>query len=232
MRTLKVRDVMTEDVTSVAVDAPFKSIVWALATRRVSGAPVVDPNGTVVGVVSEADLLPNESRAGEHDLLHDLLHRAETRKADARVAHQLMNAPAVTVTPDTPVRKAAATLARHGYKRLPVVDDTGRLVGIVSRRDVLGMFLRPDKDITHEVEQEVLLRGMAMNPAEADVEVTDGIVTLRGQLEFKSSVEVAESLTHGVAGVVDVVNRMTYEKDDEHLRLTDPTDGTRLRDPW
>jgi osmotically-inducible protein OsmY len=97
---------------------------------------------------------------------------------------------------------------------------------------VLTVFLRSDEDIAYEVEHEVILRSMATDPAQVHVHVTDGVVTLRGQLERKSSVEIAESLTHAVAGVVDVVNKLTYAHDDEHLRLLDPVDGTRSRDLW
>ncbi|RSM85170.1 CBS domain-containing protein [Kibdelosporangium aridum] len=232
MRTLKVQDVMTRDVTAVREDTPYKEIVSRLVNSEVSGLPVLSPTGVVVGVVSEGDLLFNEGSAGKHERWHDVLHPTEARKADARVARDLMSKPAVTIAPNTPVRKAAALLARYSYKRLPVVDAVGKLVGIVSRRDVLGAFLRADEDIAGEVKHEVLLRTMSIDPAEVDVDVTDGVVMLSGRLERKSHVTVVESLTHAVDGVVDVVNNLTFEIDDESLRLVDPVDGTQLRDLW
>lgn len=225
MRTLKVQDVMTREVATVREDTPYKGVVRALVERGVSGLPVLSPTGVVIGVVSEGDLLFNEGSSGEHDRWHDLLHRAEAKKADGRVARDLMTSPPVTVPLDTSVRKAAALLARHSFKRLPVVDGVGRLLGIVSRRDVLSAFLRPDADIAHEVEHEVILRSMATDPAQVGVQVVDGVVTLTGQLERKSSVEITVSLTHAVAGVVDVVDKLTYAHDDEKLRLIDPVPG-------
>nr|WP_042178597.1 CBS domain-containing protein [Kibdelosporangium sp. MJ126-NF4]CEL13282.1 CBS domain protein [Kibdelosporangium sp. MJ126-NF4]CTQ98973.1 CBS domain protein [Kibdelosporangium sp. MJ126-NF4] len=232
MRTLKVQDVMTRNVTTVREGTPYKEIAAKLVNSGISGLPVLSPTGVVVGVVSEGDLLFNEGSAGKHEHWHDALHPAMARKAEATVARDLMSKPAVTTAPNTPVRKAATLLARHGYKRLPVVDSVGRLLGIVSRRDVLSAFLRPDPDIAGEVEHEVLLRTMSINPAQVDVAVTDGVVRLSGRLERKSMVTVIESLTHAVDGVVDVVNELTYESDDEGLRLVDPVDGTQLRDLW
>lgn len=225
MRTLKVQEVMTREVTTVREDTTYKDVVRALVERGVSGLPVVTPIGIVAGVVSEGDLLFNEGSSGEHDRWRDLLHCAAARKADGRVARELMTSPPVTVSPDTSVRKAAALLARHSFKRLPVVDGVGRLLGIVSRRDVLSAFLRPDADIAHEVEHEMILRSMATDPAQVGVQVVDGVVTLAGQLERKSSVDIAVSLTHAVAGVVDVVDKLTYVHDDEKLRLIDPVPG-------
>ncbi|MCE7004653.1 CBS domain-containing protein [Kibdelosporangium philippinense] len=232
MRTLKVLDVMTRDVTTVREDTPYKEIVTKLVNSEVSGLPVLSPTGVVVGVVSEGDLLFNEGSAGKHERWHDVLHPSQAHKADGRVARDLMSQPAVTTQPNTPVRKAAALLARNGYKRLPVVDAVGRLLGIVSRRDVLGAFLRADHDIANEVKHEVLLRTMSIDPATVDVDVKDGVVTLSGRLERKSHVTVVESLTHAIDGVVDVVNELTFETDDESVRLVDPVDGTQLRDLW
>ncbi|GAB3899818.1 CBS domain-containing protein [Kibdelosporangium lantanae] len=231
MRTLKVQDVMTRDVITVHEATPFKEVASTLVNHRVSGMPVTTPIGMVVGVVSESDLLPNESRS-EHGRLYDVTHRTEARKAEARTARQLMTAPAVTVTPDTPVRQAAAILARRGINRLPVVDELGLLVGVVSRRDVLGMFLQSDEDILDEIQHEVFLRGMSVDPAQLDITVTDGVVTVRGQLELRSSIEIAEELVRGVVGVVDVVSQMTYAHDDQHLRVVDSVNGVQMRDLW
>jgi CBS domain-containing protein len=105
MKTLKVQDVMTREVTSVREDTPFKDVAAALVNRGVSGMPVLSPTGVVIGVVSEGDLLFNEGNTGGHHRLHELVHPVEAKKADARVARELMSAPAVTIPPDTPVRK-------------------------------------------------------------------------------------------------------------------------------
>jgi CBS-domain-containing membrane protein len=130
-----------------------------------------------------------------------------------------MSTPVITIDPDATVPVAARRLARHGIKRLPVVDDQGRLVGIVSRSDLLRLFLRDDQAIRREILDEVLLRALWIEPTTVLVTVQDGVVTLVGQLERKSLVPMAVHLTRTVPGVVDVVNRLTYELDDDRLPL-------------
>lgn len=220
MSTLIVRDVMTDDVASVRADTPFKSVVWALATRQVSGAPVLDADRVVVGVVTEADLLPKQTR--ERRVVRwpfsSRARRLRARKACGLVTGELMSAPAVTVTPDTPLSDAAVTLARYGVRRLPVVDAAGRLVGVLSRRDALRAFLRADSGIALEIERDVLKEAMCVDPASVWVQVRDGVVTLSGQLEHKGMVACAEELTRAVDGVVDLVNDLTYARDDTTAR--------------
>jgi CBS-domain-containing membrane protein len=130
-----------------------------------------------------------------------------------------MTAPAVTVSPDASVAEAARLLHRHGIKRMPVVDPPGPLLGIVSRPDLLKVFLRSDPDIAQEVRQEVFLRAMWVNPDTVVAEVRDGVVTLTGQLERRSLIPIAVSLVHGLDGVVDVVDRLTFEVDDSPLMI-------------
>jgi CBS-domain-containing membrane protein len=120
------------------------------------------------------------------------------------------------------VAEAARLLRRHGIKRMPVVDPAGPLLGIVSRADLLKVFLRSDADIAREIRQQVLARAMWMDPDTVTVEVRDGVVTLTGQLERRSLIPIAVSLAHGLDGVVDVVDRLTYELDD--TPITVPSD--------
>ena len=222
MRTLTVGDVMTSEVTSVREGTPFKSVVWTLATRNVSGAPVLDADGVVIGVVSEADLLPKESRAVRAAPwpFSSRRRRTRARKAKALTAAELMTSPAVTITPDITLPRAAAVLARLGVRRLPVVDENGRLAGVLSRHDVLRAFLRPDDEIAREIETDVLRRIMCVDPAAVRVQVIDGVVVLGGQLERSGMGPVVEALAGSVAGVVAVVNELTYAVDvtDDHRR--------------
>jgi CBS domain-containing protein len=125
-----------------------------------------------------------------------------------------MSAPVITVNPEATVPMAARLLARHGIKRLPVVDGQGRLVGIVSRADLLRLFLRDDEAIDREVVDDVLMRALWIDPATVLVTVQDGVVTLVGHLECKSLVPMAIHLTRTVPGVVDVVSQLTYDLDD------------------
>jgi len=148
--------------------------------------------------------------------------RTARAKAAGDTAAELMTAPAVTVGPEVSVAEAAKLLDRHGIKRLPVVDDAGRLVGIASRADLLKVFLRSDEDIHREVLEDVLRHTMWVDPDAFTVEVRDGVVTLMGPLEFRSLIPIAVRLVHGVDGVVDVVDRLWFEVDDarDELRST------------
>lgn len=222
-----VKDVMTEDVVVAQDTFPYKEIVWLLDAKGLSALPVVDENRAVIGVVSEADLLSKEAHeASERTIRRPRSgrHRAEHVKAAASLAGQLMSSPVITTAPDASIAEAARTMARHGVKRLPVTDGDGRLVGIVSRRDLLKVFLRPDEDIRREVLDDVIHRTLSLMPEEADVraDVTDGVVRLEGWLERKSLLDILVGLVLGIEGVVNVDNRLTFKRDDTHIRTTTP----------
>ena len=221
MRRPTVETVMTTDVVAVPPDAPFKDVVATLAAHDISGVPVVDGTGRVLGVVTEADLLRKEAaaRPGERARRpRTKRERLDQVRARALTAGDAMNVPAITTTPDTPVAEAARTLCRHDVKRLPVVDSAGRLVGVVSRADLLRVFLRPDDRIRDEVIHEIVVRSLWLDPAEVDAEVRDGVVTLRGRVPLASLVPIAERLTASVDGVVRVVNLLDYDEDDTARR--------------
>jgi CBS domain-containing protein len=233
----RVRDVMTSDVCTVDQDASFKQVAELLAERRVSALPVLDGDGRVVGVVSEADLLLKEEfpdgPAGGR-VFEGRRRRAARAKAAGDSVAELMTSPAVTVGPDVPVAEAARLLHRHGVKRLPVVDPAGPLLGIVSRADLLKVFLRSDDEIASDVRQEVLLRSLWVDPDSVTVDVRDGVVTLGGRLERRSQATIAVSLVHALDGVVDVVDRLTFELDDTPMTvpsglLIDRAPGVRRR---
>jgi CBS-domain-containing membrane protein len=131
----------------------------------------------------------------------------------------------VTIGPDASVVEAARLMDRARVKRLPVVDADGELVGIVSRRDLLSVFLRLDEAIRGEVVDDVFRRVLFVEPPQVSVEVHDGVVTLAGELEQKGLVEIAERLCRAVDGVVDVVNRLRYRVDDSKLRVVNPLLG-------
>jgi CBS-domain-containing membrane protein len=228
----RVRDVMTPVVVTVGERTSFKEIAATMAEHRVSALPVLDEAGRVAGIVSEADLLlkeefPEGSAGGR--LFQSRRLRVERVKAAGDTAAELMTAPAVTIGPDATVTEAARLLHRHGIKRMPVVDPAGPLLGIVSRADLLKVFLRTDAEIAQEIRQEVLVRAMWVNPDTVTVEVRDGIVTLSGQLERRSLIPIAVSLVHGIDGVVDVVDRLTFELDDSPIMV--PSDLLISRAP-
>lgn len=221
MKRPTVHKVMTTDVVTVQPDVPFREVVATLAAHQISGVPVVSEDRQVLGVVSEADLLVREERKASQRDAHAVFG-ARRRHTDRVVgstgvgdtAGSMMSSPAVTVTPSTTIVEAARLLSRYGIKRLPVIDQDERLIGIVSRADLLRIFLKPDSEIRDEVVHEVIMRSLWQNPAKTQVEVLDGVVTLRGELELKSLIPIAVQLTATIDGVVNVIDELSYERDD------------------
>ncbi|WP_181809157.1 CBS domain-containing protein [Streptomyces shenzhenensis] len=222
MKPTKVGAVMVTDVVTAGYGTPFKELVRLLEEHRVSGLPVVDEDGKVIGVVSETDLMLHQTRDPEHDHAR-LMGRARRAavKSSATTASGVMSAPAVTVRSDATVTEAARLMAAHRVERLPVVDGQDRLVGIVTRGDLLRVFLRSDQEIVREVREEVLGNTLWLAPQAVEVTVRDGVVTLSGQLERRSEIPVAVGMTRRLDGVVDVVDRLSYRIDDKHLRPTE-----------
>ncbi|MFF7969883.1 CBS domain-containing protein [Streptomyces sp. NPDC007905] len=200
-----VNDVMTRTVVALRTGAAFKDIVKTMREWSVSALPVLDADGRVGGVVSEADLLPKEEyREGDLARYGETQRSAEARRADAVTAGELMTAPAVTVSPHATLGHAARVMARHRVKRLPVVAPDGTLKGIVSRSDLLNVFLRDDADIAEEVRRDVVVRLFGTHTAAVRIEVHDGVVTLTGRVHETALVPLAARLARAVAGVVDV----------------------------
>lgn len=200
-----VRDVMTADVVSVERTTPFKEIVRILQQRKVSAVPVLEPDGRLAGVVSEADLLLKEEFHDREPSRLTQLHRLDDIvKAGSAVAGELMTSPVVTIGEDDTLTRAARVMALAKVKRLPVVDSGGRLRGIVSRGDLLKVFLREDEDIAEEVRRDIVAHLFPGRPCPVHVGVTDGAVTLSGRITDTSRVPLAARLVRAVEGVVEV----------------------------
>jgi CBS domain-containing protein len=231
MKHNKVGSVMTTEVVRATYGTPFKEVARLLGEHRISGLPVVDEDDQVIGVVSETDLMAHQAEAPDpyetkkRFRFADLTRSAKRRaaKATARTAGRLMTAPPVTVHADDTIVEAARTMAQHRVERLPVLDEENRLVGIVTRRDVLQVFLRPDADIHDEVVAEVLVRALWLAPSTIDVSVVEGVVTLSGHMERKSETEIAVSMTRQIDGVVAVVDQLSYRRDDSHIQPEEQT---------
>ncbi|MTD54606.1 CBS domain-containing protein [Amycolatopsis sp. RM579] len=204
---------MTRDLCTVAPVTEFKDIAALLTREAISAVPVVDAEGTLRGVVSEADLLPKEEYVGAPHR-PSRFSRKRAHKADALRARDLMTAPVWTVDIGTPLPDVARELVRGGMRRLFVLDE-GKLVGVVARRDLLGVFLRPDQDLCEEIRSEVFERALLADPGCYSVTVASGVVTLLGRLERRSAVTAAGELAALVPGVVDICNRLDYVWDDE-----------------
>ena len=217
MRRLLVSDVMTTPVVAAREATPFKELARVMTERRISALPVLNTEDRVVGMVSEADLLPKEVHRDDQQgrrVLRFSHEHDSVIKAEGDTAGQVMTMSVATIHPEATVVEAAREMARRHVKRLPVVNRDARLVGIVARADLLKTFLRADEEIRQEVISEVLVRVLWADPERFDVTVQDGIVTLCGELEQRSHIPVAVELAHRVDGVIDVVNHLTYRLDD------------------
>ncbi|HEX4094232.1 MAG TPA: CBS domain-containing protein [Trebonia sp.] len=206
-----VKDVMSTHVIAVRQRAPYKDMAAMLHQQRVSAFPVIDDDNRVIGVVSESDLLPKEAFDGEAPgPIHGLLQRRVHDKASAVTAAELMTKPPVTIGPDAPVTQAARLMYSRRVKRLPVIDDDGRLIGIVTRADVLAVYNRPDADIQREITQDLILGSFLCDPIRFSVTVKDGIVTIAGTPETTPvGRDIVDAIRH-VEGVVAVRDRLTY----------------------
>jgi CBS-domain-containing membrane protein len=185
-----------------------------LHEQRVSAFPVLDDDNKVVGIVSEGDLLTKEAFDGATPgALQGMLRRRERGKAVAVTAAELMTKPAVTIGPDAPVTQAAKLMYSRRVKRLPVVNDHGRLIGIVTRADVLSVYSRPDAEIQREITQDLILGTFLCDPARFTVEVKDGIVTIAGTQETPPVGRDLVGAARHVEGVVAVRDRLSYPPD-------------------
>jgi CBS domain-containing protein len=213
----KVRDVMTTRVVAVRENATFKDMAALLTEYRVSAFPVLDDEGKVIGVVSEADLLSKEALVADMGSQAAWLGRIagspyhdEFAKAAAITATDLMTKPPVVVTPDEPVTSAARLMYHSRVKRLPVVGEKGQLIGIVSRADVLSVYRRPDEEIRQEIIKNVIMNEFFADPDHFVVAVKDGIVTLEGYPESAAKGrDIVVDAWH-IEGVVTVRDRLTY----------------------
>ncbi|SEQ32834.1 CBS domain-containing protein [Streptomyces radiopugnans] len=213
MRQWHVRDLMTGDVVSVREDTRYREILRALDRNRVSALPAVDAQDRVVGVVSEADLLRTERDCEERPRALPRLPRPPRPPDRTGTARELMTAPAVTIGPEEPVARAARLIEDKGVKRLPVVDGERRLLGIVSRRDLVRMHVRADADIREDITDGVLKRTLWVGPSQVDVDVGDGVVELRGRVDRRTTAAFAVRLAEQVPGVVGVADRLAWEEE-------------------
>jgi CBS domain-containing protein len=210
-----VRDVMTTDVVTVDRITPYKEVAGLLAEHRISAVPVLVLGRHVAGVVSEDDLLTARDKAARPAHTGKPGHlpwpRHQGKQHPKLTAGEIMSSPAITIHPDAPIPRAARLLHDHHIKRLPVVDPDGKLIGIVSRRDLLRVFLRPDAQIAQQV-RELLAEILLTDPATVTVAVHGGVVTLAGQPvpeDQRDLIPVAVRLIWDIDGVLDVVDQLS-----------------------
>ncbi|MFC8272712.1 CBS domain-containing protein [Streptomyces sp. NPDC057271] len=194
MRHRSVADLMTPTAVSVRPDTPLKEIARLLDEFDITAVCVVDEANHPLGVVSERDLVRHQATGG-----------------GGNSAGELMSSPAVPARPEWNVVRAARVMDRRGIKRLPVVDEEGVVVGVLSRSDLIQLFLRRDHAIQEEIVEDVLARTLRLAPSSVNVDVAEGVVTLSGTLPRRSRAPVVVRLCGSVDGVVSVVDRLRHD---------------------
>lgn len=215
---MKVRDVMSTDVAVATPATPLREVLELLSAHGVSGLPVVDGDGRVLGVVSQADILATAANRSESTLIADMLIEGvkDEPKRSARTAGEAMSSPARVADENCMVGQAAAEMLEHGIKRLPVVRH-GRLVGIVTRSDLLRAFTRSDEEIAAEIRDDLLRRLLGRSPTDVAVHVERGMVVLRGEVETRGEAQAIVGLVYRVPGVVSVAASIAWRIDDREL---------------
>jgi CBS domain-containing protein len=216
-RRRTVSDVMTSHVHVASPLAPFKLLVRLIEENRVSAIPIVDQQGVPIGIVSETDLLLKERRhelESSNDLLHLNKRRRERAKAAGTVASEVMTAPPITVAFDTSLSEAARHMQEKNVRRLVVVDQRGRIAGIVTRSDLLQVFLRTDEELRDEIVLSLIPAVLLAQDDAVGVAVSWNIVTLSGEVDRKSDAELLTRAASELDGVVGVVDGLSYRWDD------------------
>jgi CBS domain-containing protein len=220
---MEVRELMTREVETFTPELPLRAAAAVLVARGISGAPVCDADGRVIGVFSESDIVSKEQGVDPETM--SLLSRARGNrgartKQTARTVEEAMTSPPITVRPTTTVAAAAKTMADHGINRLPVVDGD-RLAGIVTRADLVRAFARPDEEIRDEMVI-MLQRELWIPRDQVTVEVRDGEVLVSGEVETRSGAELVSAFASRVPGVVSVRSELAWRDDDLGRRLRIP----------
>jgi CBS domain-containing protein len=223
-----VRDVMTTNVVTATPETPLKEVARLLAEHGISGVPVVGPDRAVLGVVSEADFLVKEQGAAglrERPLAGLFGESAELRRQRAKVAAttagEAMTAPVITIGGDASPEDAATTMLGHRVNRLPVVEDA-RLIGIVTRADLVRAYVRSDEQLAETIRQDVLLRALWLDPAQFEVTVEDGVAHVSGRVDRRSTADIVERVVAMVPGVVAVRADIAWSVDDGNIKPPAP----------
>jgi CBS domain-containing protein len=217
---MKVKDLMTTDVLTVRPSTQLKEAAALLAEHRISGLPVVDDQGRVLGVLSEGDILYKETGAKDKPGLIDRLLSVPPIGLDLKLAAktvgEAMSAPALTIGPRRPVTEAASVMIDEGVNRLPVIDDEERLIGIITRADLVRAFVRSDPEIEEEIRDDVFRRTLWLEPDTLQIEVKGGEVRLAGEVETRTDAELIPTFVQRVPGVVSVLSKLRWRDENGH----------------
>jgi CBS domain-containing protein len=203
---MKVCDLMTSEVTTVTPTMSLRDAAALLVAKGISGVPVLNTADEVVGVLSEADIVVKSGGDVARSRLLGWLLDSNLDLDDkirAESVGDAMTAPPVTISPKRPVHEAARLMVAESVNRLPVVDKH-KLVGIVTRADIVRAFTRSDNELADEIRGDILPRTFWLEPGCVSVNVVDGHVTLRGEVETDADQELLPRFVARVPGVISI----------------------------
>jgi CBS domain-containing protein len=223
---MKVRDVMTRQVVTARPEMTLRDLALLLSEHRISGMPVVDGAGTILGIVSEADILAKERGpapahgAGLSWMFGQRTAPDELRHHAATTVGQAMTTPAICIDHDRPLREAAALMLDRNVNRLPVLEN-GLLVGILTRADLVRAYIRRDDEAREAIRDEVLRKTLWLDPDDMRIEVHEGIARLAGTVDRRSTAAIIERLVRLVDGVDQVESELGWELDDSEIEASE-----------
>lgn len=226
---MKIRDLMTRDVITIDPDASLKEAARRMIEARVSGLPVTEDDGNLVGIITEADFVASEAdrrRKTPAGLLRFIYKEVELPHEEVLV-QDVMTTELIVIGPDADHSEAARLMQREGVKRIPVVGDDGELVGLVSRSDILRVFARSDQEIIEEIQDHIMRHVLWIDPECVEIRSSEGNVVLRGRLDTSSDADLLAKLSARVDGVVSVAAHLDFEVDNLKLEMASPPPG-----PW
>jgi CBS-domain-containing membrane protein len=200
---MRVVDLMTTDVIRVSPDTRIKEAARLMFRHRVSGLPVVDADGRLSGIITEADFLRMEVARNEAD-----------EPQPVETVGEVMSSGVVTVAPDAEITEAAKIMVIQDVKRLPVVDTDNKMLGIIARLDIVAVFTRPDEVIEDEIREDLLRRVLFVDPDDVDVTVLNGVVTFKGEIGTKNESRILGELSRRLDGVMRVDNQLSWRIED------------------
>ncbi len=224
---MKVRDLMTTDPLTVSADTLLKEAARTMVRNKVSGLPVIG-DGALIGIVTEGDFLRQEANRDQpyrFSLLDALFGEGPVDPPAVEIVAEVMTENVITIRPEATIGEAARVMANKRVKRLPVIDEDGALIGIISRADVVNAFTKPDEIIEDEVREDIVRRLLFLDPEDVGVSVEDGVVTLDGEMENRTEAHLLEELTRRVEGVVRVDSQLTFLVDDQKAERHYPLNG-------
>jgi CBS domain-containing protein len=232
---MKVSQLMTPEVITVGRDASLKEAARRMIEAGVSGLVVTDAEGSLRGVITEADFVKTESqrRSGNRARLLRWLSREEPAMPDTeRLVGDVMTSDLITLDVGADHAEAARLMRKAGVKRIPIVDANGRLAGILSRSDILRAFARPDRDIVSEIEEHVMRDVLWIDPRRVSIQCIEGNLVLNGRLETRSDATLLQALACRVDGVVSMASQLAWDIDNTKLEMVPPPPGMPRRTHW